>query len=77
MSDVEVVNLGWFRGDGYQDFTRWLEAADGFARYRWGGHIVRMFALALLAEDEQVALVTPAKPLQLDTTEGGDSSVAE
>ena len=55
MTDCEILRLAWFRqsGSAYLDFLRFLEASGGFARARWGGHIVRTLALALLADDDQ------------------------
>ena len=54
MTDIELLELQWFRSSPYQDFVRFLEASDGFARHRWGGHVVRTLGVALFADDREV-----------------------
>ena len=57
MTDIEVLRLDWFRGGAYQDLFRFLDAAHGFAKFRWGNHAVRTLGVALFAEDGQVGTV--------------------
>ena len=58
MSDIEVLDLRWFREENgpYQDFFRYMDSTGGFWLYRWGNNPFRTFAMGTFLNDEQVSL---------------------
>ena len=58
MTDIEALDLDFFRGAQYQDFIRFLAATEGFEKYRWGDTWARTFGVALFADAERVRTVS-------------------
>ena len=51
-TNFEILDMDWFRGEGYQGYYRNIDATGGIFINRWGDHCIRYIAVKALLKEE-------------------------